>query len=526
MIRLMMIDDETEILKNLRQCIDWATWGIDLVAEATNAVEGREKALALRPDILICDIHMPRKDGLTFCSELKTLLPKLKVIILSGYNDPGYLHRALTLGVNEYLLKPAGIDSIVPAVLKLKNQIVEERSKDKEEYLRESLLLENLSALRLFLINSLLENPSQDVAQLQAKAEILGIPLDGPCYQTVLFSKRSENADAYKSEIQLDMDFWRLTQALESIQKKTLGSFFCEIETFKYFWLLNAADGQAAQQQAHRLIEALQLAFPKNASIAVGTLAHNVQEISSSYAHARAALYRSAWDEGSSVFYYKDPVAPCNIDQELNKLNKRIIDALIAKESTLCIELIARAFALCRETFSPLAPLQAICRHILLVTAPAPETESDISCFSVKEYRIEEMDSGNELEKWMIQQVLGYFQNRGPQSCLPIVNKAVRYIHMHYQSSITLQQLAKEFFISPNYLGRLFHQETGCKMSDYLNRFRIERAKEMLLKNPDLKTGEVAEAVGFTNYKYFLVCFAKYAGGSLREFRSSGPDGE
>ena len=77
-------------------------------------------------------------------------------------------------------------------------------------------------------------------------------------------------------------------------------------------------------------------------------LAHNVQEISASYAHARAALCRSAWDEGSSVFYYKDPVAPCTIDQELNKLNKRIIDALIAKESTLCIELITRAFALCR----------------------------------------------------------------------------------------------------------------------------------------------------------------------------------
>ena len=120
---------------------------------------------------------------------------------------------------------------------------------------------------------------------------------------------------------------------------------------------------------------------------------------------------------------------------------------------------------------------------------------------------------------WILSRIQQYSKDNGPSVCLPIVKKAVQYIHVNYQQDITLQKLAKELFVTPNYLGRLFRQETGCKMSDYLNRFRIERAKE-LLKDSALKTSEVAEAVGFTSYKYFLVCFAKYSDCNLREYRS------
>ena len=95
----------------------------------------------------------------------------------------------------------------------------------------------------------------------------------------------------------------------------------------------------------------------------------------------------------------------------------------------------------------------------------------------------------------------------------------MQYIHLNYQHDITLQKLSKELFVTPNYLGKLFHQEIGCKMTDYLNRYRIEQAKE-LLKDPTLKTSEIAERVGFTSYKFFLVVFAKYTNQNIREYRT------
>lgn len=522
MIKLMIIDDEAEILKNLRQCIDWTTWGIELAAVATNAAEAREKTLAVHPDIIISDIYMPGKDGLVFCAEIKAILPKIKIIILSGYNESGYLHRALSLGVNEYLLKPAGIDVIVSSVLKLKKEIIEERNKDKEDYIKETLIIENLLTMRLQFIEHIISQPRDGCENLSQKAKMLGIPLEGPYYQVILLRKYPEKSDDCKSDIQLDMDFWRFTQKLENIRLKIPRSFFCEIETFDYFWLLNINDAESARRQAETLIALLEQTFHKGSvAMAVGTPACGLSEIPQSYANASAALCKSAWDEDCNVFYYQTPaVAPANIEQALGKLDKRIIDALVSKQSALCMEMITKAFMLCREANYPLTPLRMICKHIMLVISPSPEDGGGPAPFPVKSYHIDEIYAGNELEKWITERVQLYFDNRSLNSCLPIVNKAVRYIHTHYQNDITLQQLAKELFITPNYLGRLFHQETGCKMSDYLNRFRIERAKE-LLKDPNFKTSEVAEAVGFTSYKYFLVCFAKYANCNLREFRSA-----
>ena len=57
---------------------------------------------------------------------------------------------------------------------------------------------------------------------------------------------------------------------------------------------------------------------------------------------------------------------------------------------------------------------------------------------------------------------------------------------------ITLQSLSKIVFASPNYLGKVFFTDVGCRMNDWLNRYRVERAKE-LLAGTDKKTYEIAE---------------------------------
>lgn len=516
MINLMIVDDEIEILKNLRRCIDWKTWGITLAAEASNAVEGLAKARECRPDILICDIHMPGKDGLVFCSELKRFLPQLKIIVLSGYNDPQYLHRALKLGVNEYLLKPAGIDTIVPSVLKMKEDILATRAKDQQAQLRDSLFLENIMTLRLQYINRLLSGGT-DLSLVFEKAKMLGIPLHGPAFRVVLLRKLSgRNTDA-KSDIQLSMDLYHFNQSLEQIQQDVPHSFFCEIQENEYLWLLNARDRKQSDSQVQTLIRlAKQLFFPKvEFLMGIGSCGYQIQEISVSYDHAASALSRSTWDETGRVFFYRPPANLQDIRLQLDQLDCEIIDAILTKKWSCCKDRISKAFSLCQQNNAPLEPLREICRHIMLVIRPA-DMEHPLA---IRDYHIDEIYYANDLLDWILSRIQQYSKDNGPSVCLPIVKKAVQYIHVNYQQDITLQKLAKELFVTPNYLGRLFRQETGCKMSDYLNRFRIERAKE-LLKDSALKTSEVAEAVGFTSYKYFLVCFAKYSDCNLREYRS------
>ena len=83
-----------------------------------------------------------------------------------------------------------------------------------------------------------------------------------------------------------------------------------------------------------------------------------------------------------------------------------------------------------------------------------------------------------------------------------MIAKTIAYLKVHYREEITLQTLAKKMFISPNYLGRIFREEMGCKFSDWLNHYRIDCAME-LIKTTEMRTMDIAEAVGFGNYNIF-----------------------
>ncbi len=129
MTKVVLVDDESIVRKGISLSVDWERYGVVIAGEAPNGEEALTKCLECRPDIVITDIRMPQMDGLELAGRLSEVLPKTKVIILSGYEDFAYAKRAIVLGVSEYLLKPVNEDELVTAVEKLQNEIEEERSK-------------------------------------------------------------------------------------------------------------------------------------------------------------------------------------------------------------------------------------------------------------------------------------------------------------------------------------------------------------------------------------------------------------
>lgn len=84
-------------------------------------------------------------------------------------------------------------------------------------------------------------------------------------------------------------------------------------------------------------------------------------------------------------------------------------------------------------------------------------------------------------------------------------------IQSSYAEKLSLSGLSEEYGVSATHLNAQFKKETGSTFNDFLNRFRIQRAAE-LLQSGRLKVYEAAEAVGFADYKYFTQVFKKYAG--------------
>lgn len=99
------------------------------------------------------------------------------------------------------------------------------------------------------------------------------------------------------------------------------------------------------------------------------------------------------------------------------------------------------------------------------------------------------------------------------------ISRAVHYIKEHFKEDLNLKEVAGYIGLSENYLSNLFKKETGKNMVTYINRCRIELAKELIAET-GMKVYEIAEAVGFKNTTYFSTTFKKMTNMTVQEFKT------
>lgn len=102
----------------------------------------------------------------------------------------------------------------------------------------------------------------------------------------------------------------------------------------------------------------------------------------------------------------------------------------------------------------------------------------------------------------------------------PNVRRAMIFMREHFTEDITLADVAGAAALSKFHFSRLFHQETGLPLHEYLHELRVSRAKA-LLGNPHLRITEVAYAIGFNDLSHFDRVFSRIVGQSPSEYRRS-----
>lgn len=113
-IRLLVADDHEVVRSGLASLL--ADGDIEIVAEAATGDQAVEQAKTTQPDVVLMDIRMPESDGLDALERLHEEAPTAKVIMLSTYDNPTYIARAITLGASDYVLKGASRDELVDTI--------------------------------------------------------------------------------------------------------------------------------------------------------------------------------------------------------------------------------------------------------------------------------------------------------------------------------------------------------------------------------------------------------------------------
>lgn len=99
--------------------------------------------------------------------------------------------------------------------------------------------------------------------------------------------------------------------------------------------------------------------------------------------------------------------------------------------------------------------------------------------------------------------------------------KVKHYVNKHYKEDISLVTVAAAFGLNPTYLSRIFKKEAGESFADYCQRFKINIAKEMLMRG-NLSVKEIAEALGYSSVGYFDRVFKSETGYTPKQFRNAG----
>ena len=114
-ISLLLADDHKIFRESLKLLLSQQA-DIEIVGEAANGLEALSQLAHTRPDVLVLDVAMPKLNGLDALRQIRQQCPQVRIVILSSYNDEGYVVDALSHGASAYVLKDQSVVDLVLAV--------------------------------------------------------------------------------------------------------------------------------------------------------------------------------------------------------------------------------------------------------------------------------------------------------------------------------------------------------------------------------------------------------------------------
>lgn len=157
-------------------------------------------------------------------------------------------------------------------------------------------------------------------------------------------------------------------------------------------------------------------------------------------------------------------------------------------------------------------------------TIDAGANVNEIFCFNYNYIKkIEQFRDIEDLSVWLtgiMHRFISYSFDFTKVKHSDIVYKVMQYIKSNYTKKLSLEEIAKHVYISSSYLSTIFKEETGQSLTSYINNFRIEKSKMLMLQD-DLPLVDIANLCGLNDQSYFTKVFKRVTGLSPKAYRES-----
>ncbi|MBP1963306.1 response regulator transcription factor [Paenibacillus aceris] len=517
MYKVMIVDDEPLILKGMHAIIDWKRHGLRILSQAESGEEAIERFLEDPVDIIITDICMQGISGLQLIETVKSLDSNAKFIVLSGYDDFQYVKEGIRLGIENYLIKPIDVKEL-EATLEAAVQKLE------QDGLRRNRSAEEKQVLRNNVLNRWMSQ-SISMSELKNRAEMIDLSLDERSYAVVMSSllRTEPEGEAFSQEVRNEM----IAELFNEVQVLFAKAFF----SYTNMWFINQeadivilfsdAGGTLKRDVLYRELQELHKVIMERWQVgmrfSIGPTVQNYADVPESYRKAQEQQMRSSIQDDAMIL---DGDKPYSWKPNIELLQDRLaFTSLLAKRDREGIgRWIDDSFNRIKEQKDiSLADIQDVAMDLLIVIGKQVGMNHFMETFT-QLFRFRNLEQIRHF-------VLKYVDTRleaihfTDKNLSPIIRKMVSDIHANYESELSLKTLGNRYHVHPIYLGQLFKKEMGIGFTNYINQYRIQIAKELLL-NSDLKANEIARKIGYTDSNYFYKLFTKLVEVSPTHFRN------
>lgn len=524
-MKILIVDDEYYTVEMLSKEIDWSILGITEVMKAYNGKEALEKIEDGRPDIVICDIETPQFDGLTVLQKVKEQKPDIHFIMLTGFEKFEYVKEAIHYGASEYLTKPFEMQDIAAAVWKAVHEIGQKRAAlRKGEYWEKNKLLVKQELLKRILQQDIPSTPES----IRLILEEQGWEYD-PGKTRRIVMVLFTNLEDFPAE---DQELYRFS--FRNIVSEVLcdnmdgsGMLILPVENFYAAAAFLDGDGEqegTARQRCRKLIEVggkylrFELTCLVGESVGVIDAAgewNRLKEMAADNVLQPGQILpdwkKSDISVSSESILDMEFFLKCLEEQDEGKIIRSVSSVFedMQTQRTITPELLARLQTdIMQEVYSFLKK-RSIQAHLLYRNERVVKLQERAKRSPFHMIRWIELlcqEAFAELEK---------LKNRSG-----VIHDVEMYIQAHFRENISRTEIAEQVYLTPNYLSRLFHDEKGVSLPEYINMLRIEAAKEMIMTT-DLPVGRIAMDVGFESMAYFSTIFKKVCGCSPVQWKNS-----
>ena len=457
--RVLIIDDERLIREGLKSYIDWSALNAEVVAICADGREGVQAIETHHPHIVLTDVSMPNMDGIALLKYVREKHIACEFILISSYSEFRYAQEALKLGAFDYILKPIEPDALYACVKRCVEKVEKTPAPSSAMPLSPEIMTE-------WLRNVLVAVPAAESA-LQRMLGMAGLDTDALALLVAVDP----------AQVLLPNDGLPFATALSA----HITVFLCRDDASA------RATAQLCKTEHFRIL-------PLSGDI---------------YLRFNAALYE-LWEAQHTL----SPVAgeglppPSVVNAlDIQGMQRHLHGALRAicgrPEQTL-LTVRSRLNEYFRAFYHQLEER---------FHSPLPNAPSVEKC-------LEELLWCNNLYDLMqtleAQAVNLYSLLSAQPAYTAYVRKAIRIIHEEYSTPLSLSGVAARLNVSPSYFSTLFKANTGYAFSDYLFRYRMSIARD-LLHAGEYKVYEISAMVGYPDVVQFSKRFKQFFTLSPRE---------